>query len=515
MSDYDVGGDHYGDLRPILADDLDRFVHEADRHRSLTVVREDGDRDEWAETRRWMDAVRADAATTEPCAAMRTVIDRWANGSRDGQLRGTFAAIRLDEQRHHGVAAAIDELWQVRASDARDFRRIVEFARAKVTAHPSTPENIGCRCPGTGERRSDKPDGDSWEPINLTPWLQGTVKKVEPTIGLARSDGLRLLYPGKEHAVLGEMESGKSWFCLACAAVELLAGHVVTYVHFEEADPGDTIERLQAIGVPTDVLLRSFRFVGPEQPVTPVKLARLVADKPRLVILDGVNEAMSLHKWGIRDEDGAAAFRRALVKPFTQAGAATLQADHVAKNVEQRGRTAIGSVHKVNGLSGSLILLEPADPFGRGQRGRSRLFITKDRPGFLRRHGNPSKEPGKTYMGEFVVDDTQSYSPDLTVKLYAPTEMSEQQGTESGSGALADLVHEVIAGLDGQRVASERELLAQVRRAGHSARNTAVKDALDDLLAEGRLVEVRGPNNRRGYRVHPGASQDPPLEVSP
>jgi hypothetical protein len=101
------------------------------------------------------------------------------------------------------------------------------------------------------------------------------------------------------------------------------------------------------------------------------------------------------------------------------------------------------------------------------------------------------------------------------VKLYAPTDKSEQQDTEADSGRLADIVHAVIAGLDGQGVASERELLAHVRQAGHSARNTAVKDALDDLLAEGRLVEVRGPNNRRGYRVHPSASQDAQPEVAP
>ena len=36
-----------------------------------------------------------------------------------------------------------------------------------------------------------------------------------------RSDGLQLIYPGKEHAVIGEMESGKSWLLVACVAAEL------------------------------------------------------------------------------------------------------------------------------------------------------------------------------------------------------------------------------------------------------------------------------------------------------
>jgi hypothetical protein len=77
----------------------------------------------------------------------------------------------------------------------------------------------------------------------------------EPTVGVARTDGLRLLYPGKEHAVIGEMESGKSWLALACVAAEIVRGNRVVYVHFEEADPGDTIERLRALGVRDDEIL--------------------------------------------------------------------------------------------------------------------------------------------------------------------------------------------------------------------------------------------------------------------
>lgn len=133
---------------------------------------------------------------------------------------------------------------------------------------------------------------------------------------------------------------------------------------------------------------------------------------PTLVVFDGVNEAMALHRWAIREEDGAAEYRRRLVKPCTRVGAAVLSLDHVVKDAEKRTRNALGSVHKGNGLTASLILLENAEPFGRGQRGRSQVFITKDRPGFLRRHGRPDpRVPGKTYMGELVVDDTRRSVP--------------------------------------------------------------------------------------------------------
>lgn len=137
--------DHFGDLRPIIAGDLAAFVPAGDRHRSLTVVREVGDRDVAAEVRRWWETIRCAVADVEACAAIRGAVERWADGSRDGQLRGVLAVVRLDERGHRGLASGIDELWQVRARDPRDFRRLVEFARAAVVTNPS-PSGIGCRC---------------------------------------------------------------------------------------------------------------------------------------------------------------------------------------------------------------------------------------------------------------------------------------------------------------------------------------------------------------------------------
>lgn len=353
----------------------------------------------------------------------------------------------------------------------------------------------------------DDDEPDSWAPIDLGPYLRGEITRPEPSIGITRSDGLRMLYPGKEHAVIGEMESGKSWYCLAAAAAELVEGRHVVYIHFEEADPGDTIERLRALGVEPHEILAYFRFVGPERMVSPTALARLLEPAPTLVIFDGVNEAMSLHQWGVRDEDGAASFRRRLVKPCTRVGAATLAADHVVKDAERRGRNAIGSVHKVNGLSGVLVLLDNAEPFGRGGRGRSHVFVTKDRPGSLRRHGRPSAITGKTFMGELVVDDTQTFSPDLVLRFYAPKGTSEDEEATAASPTLADTVAEVLSALPGRTVESERKLLAAIRKAGHDHRDTAVRAAVDDLVVSGRVEEVPGKRGAQGYRAVT-ASQD-------
>ncbi|WP_433787199.1 hypothetical protein ACQPX6_10280 [Actinomycetospora sp. CA-101289] len=349
---------------------------------------------------------------------------------------------------------------------------------------------------------------DSWAPIDLGPYLRGEITPAQPSVGLARRDGLRLLYPGKEHAVIGEMESGKSWVALASTATELVAGQHVVYLHFEEADPGDTIDRLRALGVPPADMLARLRFVGPERRVSPDALAALLDPVPSLVILDGVNEAMSLHGWPIREEDGAALFRRHLVKPCTRVGAAVLSADHVPKDPERRNRGAIGSVHKANGLSGTCILLENAEPFGRGQRGRSHVFVTKDRPGTLRRHGRASAMVGKTFLGELTVDDTQQRSPDLELRFWPPADHDAADEHGDGGPTSADLLLEVLAAVPDRTVASERRLFAEARKAGLSLREKTIRDAVEDLIAQGRVVEIEGKRKARGYRAVTAASDD-------
>ncbi|WP_098956474.1 hypothetical protein [Pseudonocardia sp. N23] len=109
--------------------------------------------------------------------------------------------------------------------------------------------------------------------------------------------------------------------------------------------PGDEYQGEHAL-----VELR-FLFVGPAASITDEDVARLTASSPSLVVLDGVNEAMALHGQAIREEDGAAAFRAALVKPFTRAGAAVVSLDHVVKDPEKRGGYALGSIYKGNGLT--------------------------------------------------------------------------------------------------------------------------------------------------------------------
>jgi hypothetical protein len=295
-----------------------------------------------------------------------------------------------------------------------------ESVSAAVRADSADGASHGPDAPGRTPG-SVEPDGlaeleetDSWAPTPaelVEAILSGSVSAPEPAVGIVREDGHPFLYPGLEHALIGEMEAGKSWFALACVAAELRAGRRVGYVHFEESDPTSTYLRLnRQFGVTGQALKELFWFVGPERRISVTDVDRLLAPgAPSLVVLDGVNEAMALHGMGIFDADGAADFRRRLVKPWKRSGAAVLSLDHVAKSEEGRSSGyAYGAVGKGNGLDGAMLQLENAEPFGDGRRGVSHVYVTKDRHGQLRKLGRPKESrtsAGRAFfVGRMVID---------------------------------------------------------------------------------------------------------------
>lgn len=383
---------------------------------------------------------------------------------------------------------------------------------------PAAPAAAVSEAQATGGEVVSDDALSSWEPVDLGPYLRGEVEPAMPSLGIVRNDGMRLIYPGKEHSVIGEMESGKSWWCAGCVAAELTAGNAVLYVHFEESNPTDTVGRLVALGVSVDIIgdRDRFRFVGPDVPVSTLALERLADPAPSLVVLDGVNEAMSLHGQAIRDEDGAAAFRRLLVKPWTARGAAVLSADHVVKDRERRDRGPLGSVHKGNGLTGSLILLENAEPFGRGRRGRSLVYVTKDRPGQLRQHGRTDKRPGVTFMGTLIVDDTREHLSYLDLAFIAPADDDEPDATATPTTTQAEqddtTVLDVVTRLHASGIeVTGRRVRAKTPGMSHERRD----NALARLVMAGDLATAPGPKRSTVYTPTSGSGpEDQSSELS-
>lgn len=340
----------------------------------------------------------------------------------------------------------------------------------------------------------------TWEPIDLAPYLAGQIKQPQPAIGAHRTDGQRFIYPGREHAIVGELEAGKTWLALACVAAELHAGHRVLYLHYEEADATSTVERLRLLGVAPDLMLDLLRFVAPTKPVHGQWLTDLLTPAPTLVIHDGVNEAMSLHGCDIMAADGAATFRRRLIVPCLKSGAATVACDHLPRITG--GKDAYGSVHKGNAIDGARFVIEKSQPFGRGLRGVSNVFVTKDRPGQLRRHGKPTQIAGKTFFGTIAVDDSPTSGPDFFA-FYAPktdTDAAPATGTDP-LDELADAIVTEITAAPERKVLSQNNLRARLREAGHEFTDKNVREACELLVVQKRLTEIPGKRGSTGYQA--------------
>ena len=243
---------------------------------------------------------------------------------------------------------------------------------------------------GNGHNEQLELFGSSWKPVDLTAVLDRTYEPPMPVVG-CRDDGKGLFYPGRQHAVAAETESGKTWLALQASMTEISRGNNVLYADFED-DEGGIVTRLMSMGADTADIRDHFAYVRPEEPVSPDSLNRLLECRPALVILDGITEAMSLHGMDLKDNDAYSRFGRMLPRKCARACAAVVMMDHVVKNREARGGYAIGAVHKLNGLNGAMFIIENTDPFGIGLAGRSRVLIRKDRPGQLRRHGILGKE---------------------------------------------------------------------------------------------------------------------------
>ena len=387
-------------------------------------------------------------------------------------------------------------------------------ARERVTDRfPDAVTEVGAEEFGDIDAQGEA-EATTWEPIDLGPWLSGDITSPQPTVGISRSDGQKLLYAGREHTVFGETEAGKSWFALECCAVEIRMGRDVVYIHYEESDPASTIERLRLLAVTPAQIAKHLRFAAPLRPARPGWLTELLNPAPALVVHDGVNEAMSLHGDDTNAADGAATFRRTIIKPCLAVGAATLSCDHVTKGGgDNRGRYAIGSAHKVNAIDGAAFLMENIEPFGRGLRGASSVYVTKDRPGQLRSTGKPGGVAGKTLIGVLTVDATPEAGPEF-LNLWAPKDGDDRQDDDAvKKGAtlaeIGQMLYGIVAAEPDGTVKSRRDLFAKMRDAGNLFRDELMRNAADMLVVSGQLVEIPGRRGGTGYKTRASASQTP------
>ena len=338
----------------------------------------------------------------------------------------------------------------------------------------------------------------SWQPVDMGPVVRGERDSIRATIG-QRSDGVRLLYPGREHSVASEPESGKTWLLLHIVGSVLAEGGRVVYVDFED-DEGGIGGRALALGIPAETLtdLSRFRYVRPEAAPTPEQYAELLdfdGAGPTLVCLDGVTEGYALFGGEVNSQESAAKWRAGYVKPALRVGAATVSTDHVVKNKEGRNGYAIGAQHKKAGLNGALLELVNVDPFGRGLRGHSQVMIHKDRNGDLRRHGIRVDGERSVHFADLVMDATQDWTEDGSVEL----ELTPPAGS-TGDGETTDPLGWVKA--DVAKALDGRAMTARDLRAAVNGGNDKIDKAVMAMHAAG-LVCRRETVSATG-RVSPG-----------
>lgn len=370
--------------------------------------------------------------------------------------------------------------------------------RSGLVAGMSDPYLMAFDSPAVDDLHDDPEGGDplgSWRPVDLEAAVLGTKERPEATVGARRSDGVRLLYPAREHLAFGLSEGGKSWFALACCADEMERGNRVLYVHFEEQDEVDTVTRMLAMGVRPDLILRLFTFVGPDDKIHPAVVEHFRKEPPALVILDGYDAATAMMGLPLNDAEGAVGIRRVLIRPFIDMGAAVLALDHVVKDKEARGEGfAIGSIHKINGLTGSAFLFENINPFGRGRNGTTRISVTKDRPGSIREHGVPdAKVTRKFHIADMTIDSTAD-DGSARVALWAPVAREERD-----EDAIAEARRKRLLVSIREMIAKGAETTATKVKAYTKGNAQILTDDLAMLVIDGRLREDHGPRNSKIY----------------
>jgi hypothetical protein len=304
-----------------------------------------------------------------------------------------------------------------------------------------------------------------------------------------RRDGAGLFYPGRVHSVASESEAGKTWLALHAVAVELAAGNAAVYLDFED-DEGGLVGRLLSLGVDRQVVRDRFAYVKPDESINAVgngaDLGQVLGDlRPTLVVLDGITEAMTLHGLEVKDNGDVARFGKLLPARIAAHGPATVNLDHVVKSTENRGRYALGGVHKLNGLNGAAYMLENRTPFGIGLTGRSTVYVVKDRPGQLRRNALPSN--GAHWYADLVLDSHHDEFVEVT--LDAPGERTETFKPTVLMGRVSDALTRAGEPL------GVRGVLDRV----HGKRAQDVRAALAALVDEGYVAVENGS---RGAHLH-------------
>jgi hypothetical protein len=315
----------------------------------------------------------------------------------------------------------------------------------------------------------------SWQALDLIELAAGVPEP--PDLG-------GLFYLGRRHVVSGEAEAGKSMLLLAIAAGELGDDCGVIWLDTDDMGPGPVLEVLRAHGVDDERISRLFAYMRPESASEPADreyLAGLIGERSvRLVVFDAFNAALGLEGLDPSSTVEVQRFLREIVTPLCELGPAVVLPDHVVKKADERGKYAYGSERKQTGADVHLGM-KAIEPFGRGRRGRSKLTVHKDRPGFLER---PSP-------GIFVLDSDEERG-----RLSWHIEPDHETGP-AGEWRPTGYMEKVSRHLEQVQEPLSRNQIEK----GVGGKAEYVRVAIDRLIDEDFATEEKGPRRAQLVRL--------------
>lgn len=256
------------------------------------------------------------------------------------------------------------------------------------------------------------------EYVDVAAVLAGDLHPPTPTIAL-RTDGIGLIYSGRDTVVFGDPETGKSLFCAHIAATLLTSGRgSVAWIDVDHNGAPAILSRLTAFGVPANVLAdpHRFRLAIPDDAAT---LTAVITDlagwSPVLAVIDSIGEIVPMFGRSSNSPDDWSAVHQTVIKPLTRRNVAALCVDHEAKNSDSKAFGTSGTAAKVRTVDGTMLRFTLMEPFAPGRGGAAKITLRKDRHGGLRNACAPGvREPTAAV---FRLDPSEH---ELRGHLYAP-----------------------------------------------------------------------------------------------
>lgn len=257
------------------------------------------------------------------------------------------------------------------------------------------------------EKRGDHTS--SWARVDLTNDIYGASVELRP-VWLTRQDGQNLLYPGCTHSFHGATGSGKTWAALLAAAQVLTnTDEHVLYLDYESFAI-QIVRRLKMLGVAPDTIRDRLHYYRPRHrpdiaDIDRTAFAHMLERTYAIAVVDGANICMGLAGLNPNNAEEVAEWHELILNPIAErTGAAVVANDHVPKKQDLSG-FAIGSQHKIAGLTGAAFTVEQIEPFGRGLYGKATIRVgDKDREGYVRGLATDDKQPDGLLVAELHID---------------------------------------------------------------------------------------------------------------